>query len=184
MSFNTRLPAKTTLLSFVAPLLLAGCWTPPNADVRPPGPSRVVQKGIVVKSTIRLAVVQSVDAETRTVVIQIPGTPGVHTYRASPDVPDLARLHAGTKVRATVSEELTVYVSPDGRLPGAGGVPEVSGSTARILSLDPSYRVLTLQSPNGEAQTFKVGLDVQLGQMQAGDDVMIRAPQIVSLSMR
>ena len=65
-----------------------------------------------------------------------------------------------------------------------GGVPEVSGSTARILSLDPSYRILTLQSPNGEAQTFKVGLDVQLGQMQAGDDVMIRAPQIVSLSMR
>jgi hypothetical protein len=174
---------KTTLLALGTALLLSGCWTPPNADVRPPGPSRVIQKGIVVQSAIRLGVVQSVNAATRTVVMQVPGTPGVHTYTASQRVTDLGRLHEGTKVRATVSEELTVYVSSDGRPPGAD-VPEGMEPTARILSLDPSFRVLTLQNRDGGRETFKVGLDVRLDQMQAGDDVMIQTAEIVSLAAR
>lgn len=116
--------------------------------------------------------------------MQIPGTPGVHSYRAGLQVPDLNRLQAGARVRATVSEELTVYVSHDGRLPGSDGVPGGTESTARILSLDPSYRVLTLQSPDGETRTFKVGLEVRLAQMQAGDEVLIQAPEIVSLAVR
>ena len=181
MSFNIRLPAKTTLLSLVAAMLLSGCWTPPNADIRPPGPSRVIQKGIVVNSTLRHAIVQSVDAQTRTIVLEVPGTPGVHSYRASRQVSDLDRLHAGAMVHATVSEELTVYVSSDGGLPGVPGGME---PTARILSLDPSYRVMTLQKPDGQTEDFKVGLEVRLGEMQAGDQVLIQAPEIVSLSLR
>lgn len=184
MSFNIRLPAKTTLLSLVAAVLLSGCWTPPNADVRPPGPSRVIQRGIVVNSTLRRAIVQSVDAQTRTIVLEVPGTPGVHSYRASRQVSDLDRLHAGAMVRATVSEELTVYVSSDGGLPGTDGVPGGMEPTARILSLDPSYRVMTLQKPDGQTEDFKVGLEVRLGEMQAGDQVLIQAPEIVSLSVR
>jgi len=87
-------------------------------------------------------------------------------------------------VRATVSEELTVYVSQDGKPSGADGVPGGSEPAARILALDPSYRVLTLMSPDGETQSFKVGLEVRLGEMQAGDEVMIQAPEIVSLAVR
>lgn len=184
MNFNTRLLAKTPLVSLAAAALLSGCWTPHNANVRPPGPPRVIQTGIVVNSALRHAIVQSVDAEKRTIVVQIPGTPGVHSYRAGLQVPDLNRLQAGARVRATVSEELTVYVSHDGRLPGSDGVPGGTESTAKILSLNPSYRVLTLQSRDGETQAFKVGLEVRLGQMQAGDEVLIRAPEIVSLAVR
>jgi len=186
MSFNSRPPARTILLSLLTPVLLAGCWTPPNADIRPQGPARVIQQGIVVRSTIRRAVVHSVDPQARTIVMQIPGTPGMHSYRAGPKVSGLDQLHAGAIVRATVSEELTVYVSSDGRLPGtpAGGAAGGTEPTARILSLDPSYRVLTLMSPDGATRTFKVGLEVRLGQMQAGDDVVIQAPEIVSLAAR
>ena len=110
MSFNIRLLAKTTLLPLGAAVLLSGCWTPPNADVRPPGPPRVIQTGIVVKSDISRAIVQSVDAATRTIVMQVPGTPGARAYKAGLQVPDLGRLQAGTSVRAQVAEELTVYV--------------------------------------------------------------------------
>ena len=184
MNINARQLAKATLFSLVVPLLLSGCWTPPRADIQPPGPSRVIQRGIVVNSTLRRAIVQSVDAQARTIVLEVPGTPGVHSYRAGQQVSDLDRLHAGAMVRATVSEELTVYVSSDGGLPGADGAPGGMGPTARILSLDPSYRVLTLQETGGQTEDFKVGLEVRLGEMQAGDQVLIQAPEIVSLSVR
>jgi hypothetical protein len=173
-----------TLLLPVAAMLLPGCWTPPTADIQPLGPSRLIQAGVVVKSVIRLAIVQSVDPETQTIVMQVPGTPGAHAYRADLKVPGLDRLPVGAKVRAIVSEELTVYVSRDGRLPGADGVLAETAPQAKVLSIDPSYRLLTLQHRDGETQTFKVEPEVQLERMQAGDDVMIRAPEVVSLSIR
>ena len=164
-------------------MLQAGCWTTPSADVQPRGPSRVIQKGIVVKSVMHLAIVQSVEADTRMIVMQIPGTTGTYAYRASPKVSDLNRLAPGSKVRATITEELTVYVSRDGRLPGADTAPP-GATQAKVLLVDPSYRLLTLQHPDGQTQTFKVGLKAKLEQIEPGDDVVIQTPEIVSLSVR
>src|SRR5579871_6643643 len=83
MSFNLRLFAKATLPPLGAAMLLSGCWTPPNANVRPPGPPRVIQTGIVVKSDLPHAFVQSVDAAAQTIVMQVPGTPGARAYKRS-----------------------------------------------------------------------------------------------------
>jgi len=52
---------------------------------------------------------------------------------------------------------------------------------AKVLSVDPSYRLLTLQYPNGQAQTFKVGLDVKLLEMEPGDIVVIRTMELIAL---
>ena len=176
--------AMTSLPPLVAALLLAGCWTAPSADVQPPGPPRLIQKGIVVKAVMRRAVVQSVDPDTRMIVMQVPGTTGTQVYRAGPNVSDLDHLTPGARVAARVAEELTVYVSPDGRLPGDDGTTP-TGTHAKVLSVDPSYRLLTLQHADGRTQTFKVGLEVDLKQMQSGDAVMIQTPrEIVSLSVR
>jgi len=176
--------AMKPLLPVVAALSLAGCWTPPTANVQPPGPPRLIQKGIVVRSVVRNAVVQSVDPDTRRVVMQVSGTPGTEVYRAGPNVSALDHLTPGAKVSARVAEQLTVYVSPDGRLPGDNGTTP-AGTQAKVLSVDPSYRLLTLQQADGRTQTFKVGLEVELKQMQSGDAVMIQAPrEIVSLSVR
>jgi hypothetical protein len=173
-----------SLLPLAAAVLLAGCWTPPSADVRPPGPPRLIQKGIVVRSVMRRAVVQSVDPDTRTVVMQIPGTPGTQAYRAGPNVSDLAHLTPGATVTAKVAEELTVYVAPDGGLPGDDG-KTLAGTPAKVLSVDSSYRLLTLQLPDGRAPTYKVGLEVELNQIQSGDAVMIQTPrELVSISVR
>jgi hypothetical protein len=43
---------------------------------------------------------------------------------------------------------------------------------------------MTLQKPDGQTEDFKVGLEVRLAEMQAGDQVLIQAPEIVSLSLR
>jgi hypothetical protein len=176
--------AMTSLLPLVAALALVGCWTAPSADVRPTGPPRLIQKGIVVRSVVRRAVVQSVDPDTRMIVLQVRGTTGTQVYRAGANVSDLDHLTPGATVVARVAEELTVYVSPDGRLPGDDSTTP-TGTHWKVLSVDPSYRLLTLQDPDGRTQTFKVGLEVELKQMQSGDAVMIQTPrEIVSLSVR
>ena len=133
---------------------------------------------------MRSAVVQSIDPDTRMIVMQVPGITGTQVYRAGPNVSDLDHLTPGTRVAARVAEELTVYVSPDGRLPGDDGtIPP--GAHAKVLSVDPSYRLLALQHADGRTQTFKVGPEVELKQMQSGDAVMIQTPrEIVSLSVR
>jgi hypothetical protein len=173
-----------TLLPLVAALLLVGCWTPPRADVQPQGPSRLIQEGIVVKSALRLAIVRSVDPDTRRVVMQVPGATQTQGYKASPQLSGLNRLTAGAKVRATVTEEFTVYVSSDGRLPGSDAVSTTLVGNAKVLLTDPSYRLLTLQYPDGQTQTFKVAREVKLKQMQPGDDVIIQPLELVSLSVR
>ncbi|MBV8181181.1 MAG: hypothetical protein JO045_20750 [Mycobacterium sp.] len=96
---------------------------------------------------------------------------------------DFDRIKAGDKVEATMAQELTVYVLKNGQLPVAGGPPRAVKSDARVLMVDPSYRLLTLQYPNGRNETFKVGLDVKLLEMEAGDDVVIRTIEAVALEV-
>src|SRR4029077_6455749 len=103
------------------------------------------------------------------------------TYKLGPGVANISSLKAGDIVEATLVPELNVYVLRDGEAPGAGGVPEKITADARVLSVDPSYRLLTLQYPNGENETFKVPLGVRLNEMAAGDSVVIRPIEAVSL---
>jgi hypothetical protein len=163
-------------------LTLTACWTAPTVNVQPKREPRVIQGGIVVESVKDSATVRSVDIATRTVVVLIPGDSAEIAYKAGPEVSDLERIRAGDRVRAKVAEELTVYVLRDGRLPGAAG-PETIEANARVLIVDPSYRLLTLQYPDGHKETFKVGLDVRLLQMEAGDAVVIRTIAAVDLKV-
>ncbi|HUK32267.1 MAG TPA: hypothetical protein VLV86_00065 [Vicinamibacterales bacterium] len=178
----------TTIRSRVASLVvaaapLAGCWTAPIATVQPDGEPRLIQRAIPTESVKRLAIVQSVDASSRTISILTPGESAV-TAPVDPGVRNLDRIKAGDKVRATLAEELTVYVLRDGQLPGPGGVPETIATDARVLSVDASYRLLTLQFPNGGTETLKVGRQVRLDEMRAGDEVVIRTVKIVALQVR
>jgi len=166
-----------------ATLALTGCWTAPIASVRPKGEPRLIQGGIAVESTKDAAIVQSIDAGARTIVVQYPADATRATYRVGPKVSDFDRIKAGDKVEATMAQELTVYVLKNGQLPVAGGPPRAVKSDARVLMVDPSYRLLTLQYPNGRNETFKVGLDVKLLEMEAGDDVVIRTSEAVALEV-
>jgi hypothetical protein len=96
-------------------------------------------------------------------------------------VANIHQIRAGDKVQATVAQELTIYVLKNGQVPGTGGEPETLEAGAKVLSVDPSYRLLTLQYPNGQAQTFKVGLDVKLREMEPGDIVVIRTMELIAL---
>ena len=172
-----------TLLLAVATFALAGCWTAPVATVQPKGDARLIQSGIPVVAVKDDATVQSVDADQRLMVLNFSdGTTA--TVKAGPEVKDFAKARAGDKVRVKVAQELTVYVLKNGALPGADGKPESTKSDARVLVVEPAYRLLTLQYPGHPPETVKVGLNTKLFAMEAGDDVVIQTTQLLALRVK
>jgi hypothetical protein len=175
---------SSVALLVVAALALTGCWTAPVASVQPKGEPRLIQDGIAVEARKSPGIVRSVDASARRIVLSIPGDSAAVSYHVGPEVRKLDRIKAGDRVRATIAEELAVYVLRDGRLPGPGGVPEAIASNARVLSVNPSYRLLTLKFPNGHTETLKVHRGGRLDEMGAGDAVVILPVEILALRVR
>jgi hypothetical protein len=174
-------PTVVRSILFSPMLALAGCWTAPVANVQPKGESRLIQSGVEVRSVRKAAIVKSVDAGTRTIVVLAPGQAKPSTYKVAPGVSNLDRLRAGDRVEATVAEELAVYLLVGDQLLTSSGAPETISVDARVLSVDPSYRLLSVQYPDGRHETFKVGLRVRLEEMQSGDSIVIRTREVVGL---
>ena len=163
---------------FALASVLAGCWTAPVATVQPHGEARLIQGAIAVTSVKETAVVSSLDRSAGIVVLRSPGKPETSTYKLASKLSGLDDIKAGDVVQATVTEDLTVYVLHDGQLPDARGTVSVD---ARVLMVDPSYRLLTLQYPDGQKETFKVPLGTRLEQMEGGDSVVIRPLEVLAL---
>ena len=163
---------------FAVALVLAGCWTAPVATVRPHGEARLIKGAISVKSVKDTAVVSSLDRSAGTIVLRSSGKPETSTYKLAPKVSGLDDIKAGDVVQATVTEDLTIYLLHDGQLPEAGGTVSVD---ARVLMVDPRYRLLTLQYRDGRKETLKVPLGTRLEQMEAGDSVVIRPLEVLAL---
>jgi hypothetical protein len=204
MNMSTKALKRAVLTSLpVATLALAGCWTPPNANVQPKGQPGLIQKGIVVESIKSPATVRAIDGGLRTVFGGIPtfkdtgagaapAEPGQRTitlglpdgksitYPVAAKIKKAAAVKVSDRVKITLSEDLAVYRLEQGRLPGAGDA-ESLGINARVQLVDPSYRLLTLQYPNGQTETFKVGLDARLQQMAPGDSVVARAIEVTAI---
>ena len=168
-------------LLLVTTCLLAGCWSAPTATVQPRGEARLIQGAIAVESVKPPALIQSIDPDAHVITLLSQAQSSPVTYRVSPAVRNLSRLQAGDRVRATVAEELTIYVSRDGQnLPlGTDGSPRTVD--ARVLDVDRSYRSLTLHFPNGDDETFKVSRSVKLDEMEAGDTVSIIPVEMIGL---
>jgi hypothetical protein len=173
-------PALTALL--LAPVfMLSGCWTAPIASVQPKGEARLIQDGIIAESARPAAIIESTDRTAGTIVLRPLGAPEAKTYKVGREVENLSELRIGDRVTPTVREELSIYVLRDGRAPGPDGARMQITADARVLTVDPSYRLLQLQYPDGERQTLKLALGVRLEQMAAGDTVVIRPIEVIDL---
>ena len=176
----TGIPLSRALhaLAFIGAAALAGCWQPPRADVRPSGEPRIIDEAIAVEST-RTGIAQAVDPAARTIAVLEPTNKVPQIYDLAPGSP-IHGIKAGEHVRLTLAERLTVYVAPLGEL-----VPEADGisttSDARVLSVDRSYRLLTLLRTDGRRETFKVARNVKLSEMQPGDDVAVDSTQVIAV---
>lgn len=166
-------------LLLAATLALQACWTPPRSDVQPPGAPRLIADHIRVRSHLNPAVIQEVDAQARTLTLACASrrAPGVYSIRAS--VSNSEPVKAGERIRATVLDELSVYVLRAGEPAVVAG--ERVDPDARVLSVDPAYRLLTIQYPDSTQETFKAALDVKLGEIRAGDAVVIHPLELIAL---
>jgi len=155
------------LLPVITALTLTGCWTPPNANVQPKGEPRLIQSGIPVESVKDHATVQAVDAGQRSISFKLADDTLV-TCKVGAQVKNFDKIQSGDKVKVTVAEELAVYVLKDGRLAG-----EAIPANAKVQKVDVSYRLLTLQYPDGRTEELKTDLDAKLFEMSPGDDVVV-----------
>jgi hypothetical protein len=118
--------------------------------------------------------VESVDRDARILGLRVAGVPLF--YGIGPRVRHWSDVQAGDEVRAKLAEVLTVYV-PSPRDKG-------SSPDARVLIVDPSYRLLKVQYANGGTVTFKVALDAPMNGIAAGDAVKIHPVEVIGLRLR
>jgi hypothetical protein len=176
-----KTPNRASLI-LLLPIMLAGCWTPPNAHVQPKGEARLIQDGIATRSVKDPATVESVDTSQSTLNLKLSDGSTI-TCKAGPKVKNFDQLQAGDKVKATVTEELAVYVLSNGQAPGSDGALETIHSNARVQFVDPAYRLITLQYPDGHTEELKVGLDTKVLEMAPGDDVVVRTGELTAIKV-
>ena len=160
--------------------MLTGCWTPPNANVQPPGEPRLIQGGVSAVDNNVLVTVHGVDASQRVLTLKLLDGTEI-TCAVNPRVKNLDRMESGDNVKLQLTVELALYVLKDGRLAITGGKVEAIGFNAKVQSVDPSYRLLVLHYPNGMTKVLKTGLNAKLLEMQAGDTVILQTAEAKSI---
>ncbi len=165
----------------VATVALTGCWHAPVATRQPGGPPRVIEESIPIESSWIPVEVQAVDADKRNLDLLAPGEATPIRFSGGLAARNLEHVQPGAQLRAILQRNLTVYVSTDRRLPLAGGSSGTVVSGARVLDVDPSYRLLTLQFTDGLQETLKVHRGIKLAEMEPGDDVVIRTTRVIDV---
>ena len=120
-----------------------------------------------------------------------------NTYTLGKNVRNFDQIKVGDQVKAALLESVAVAVRKSGAAPNAGerdvvavapkgAMPEVVMAktreiTAKIVSIDPTARTVTVEGPMGGKPTFKVGPNVNLDQLQQGDAVTLRATDALAI---
>src|SRR5215467_1850175 len=140
--------------------------------------------------------VTAVDSAKRTVTLTNEAGE-TNTYKLGKNVRNFDQIKVGDQVKATLLESVAVTVSKSNAAPDAGahGVVAVAPKgampgvvmaktrqiTAKIVSVDPEARTVTVEGPMGGKPTIKVGPNVNLGELQAGDDVTLRVTDALAI---
>jgi hypothetical protein len=160
------------LAAVAGTLCLCGCWTAPSTVLRthlPPGPLATLK----VFTDVSAARVEAVDCGGRKVTLG--RLEALGTYGIGQGVKYWQRLHPGDQVDARIHLELSVYIPPT-----AGDSPPPA---ARVLTVDPSYRLLTLHYASGGSDTFKVDLRTPVARVMPGAWVDLHPREVSSLDV-
>src|ERR1035441_8986168 len=176
---------KTKLLKFAtiaimpaAMLALTSCSSTPQGE----GSTMVaaqkgVPGGVIVETYKVTATVTAVDAASRKVTL-IMADGSKTTVKAGPEVVNFDQIQVGDQVKATVAEQLVVFVRKNGEPAndgeGAAGAFAPVGAkpgmlmantvevTGKVEAIDLAHRKATLRFPDEHSQTFKVRKDVDI----------------------
>lgn len=119
------------------------------------------------------------------------------SFKAGPEVANFDQIQVGDKVKATVAEQLIVFVRKNGEPPSDGESAAVALAplgdkpgvvmantvevTAKVEAIDLDHRKATLRFPDGHAQIFSVRKDVDMTKGKLGDEVVIRTTEAMAI---
>jgi len=186
---------KMTLMGMIPALMLAvaGYAEDPGASAT----TKADAKGAIEVSAItKTAKVTAVDPAKRTVTLVNPD--GItNTYELGKKVRNFDQIKVGDEVKATLLEAVAVAVSKSSAPPDASGRDLVAVApkgakpgvimaktrqiSAKIVSVDPQARTVTVEGPAGGTPTIRVGPNVNMNELQKGDDVTLRVTDALAL---
>lgn len=180
-------------------LSLTSCSSTPKVE---PNTTAVYQPGvpggIYVQTYKNTATVTAIDAANRKVTLVTPDG-RKETFKAGPEVVNFDQIRVGDQVKATLTEQLAVYMAkgnppasegaaavvtsaPEGAKPGALMANTVQ-LIAKVKAIDLKHHKATLELSDGTTKTFAVRKDVDLTQRQVGEEVVIRATEAVAIAV-
>jgi hypothetical protein len=186
---------KMILMATIPALMLAvaGYAEDPGASAA----TKADAKGAIEVSAItKTAKVTAVDPAKRTVTLVNPD--GItNSYELGNKVRNFDQIKVGDEVKATLLEAVAVAVSKSNAPPDASGRDLVAVApkgampgvimaktrqiSAKIVSVDPQARTVTVEGPAGGTPTMRVGPKVNLDELQKGDDVTLRVTDALAL---
>jgi hypothetical protein len=197
---------KTNLLKWsvialtpAALLAFASCSSTPKIE---PTTTAVYQQGVpggvVVDTYKNTATVTGIDATNRKVTLVTPDG-RKETFKAGPEVVNFDQIRVGDQVKATLAQQLVVYMAkdnppasdgeaalvalaPKGAKPG-GLMANTVQVIAKVTAIDLKHHKATLRFPDGTTKTVEVRKDVDLTQRQVGEEVVIRCTEALAISV-
>lgn len=195
-------PMNTLALLFVVLFTITAC-----ATTSPPPPPQVntaiavqegVPGGVTVNSVEVTAKVTAIDTKNRKVTLLLPEG-DKETVKVPPEAVNFDQISVGDLVKATLTEEVVVYLEeegasiPDGFAAGVALAPkgaqpgvvvaEAVKFTATVTAIDQNKRTATLRFDNGTVETFPVRDDIDLSKGKVGEKVVFIVAEMVALSV-
>ena len=186
-------------LLWASMLALTSCSsTPKGEEATMVTTQEGVPGGVIVQTYKVTATVAAVDAASRKVTLTM-ANGAKTTVKAGPDVVNFDQIQAGDQVKATVAEQLVMFVRKNGEpandgeaaavaLAPVGAKPGVVMAntvevTGKVEAIDLAHRKATLRFPDGTSQTFKVRKDVDMTKGKIGDEVVFRTTEAMAVSV-
>ena len=198
MKSNTLNWAGLALLS-AAMLAFTSCSSTPKVEPTTSAEyEQGVPGGIFVETYKNTATVTAIDAANRKVTLVTPDG-RKETFIAGPEVVNFDQIRVGDQVKATVTQQLAVYMAKDNPPASEGEATVVALAPkgakpgrlitntvqviAKVTAIDLKHHKATLRFPDGTTKTVAVRKDVDLTQRQVGEEVVIRVTEAVAISV-
>ena len=159
---------------------------------------RGVPGGVIVQTYQVAATVAAVDAASRKVTLTT-ADGAKTTVKAGPEVVNFDQIQVGDQVKATVAEQLVMFMRKNGEPANDGEAAAVALApvgakpgmlmantvevTGKVEAIDLAHRKATLRFPDGHSQTFKVRKDVDMTKGKIGDEVVFRTTEAMAISV-
>lgn len=161
-----------------------------------------VPGGSVVETHQLNATVTGIDAINRRITLETMDG-NTRVIKAGPEVRNFNQIQVGDKVKATLVEQLVVFMRRPGEESAAqaptsrqttvtvapvGAKPAVMAAdtievTAKVVGINQQNREASLQFPDGTVRIVKVRPDVDMTKAKLGDEVVIRSTEDMAIKV-